>query len=217
MVRSAGSRLHRMTGSRLHCRTGSGLHRMTGSRLHCRTGSRLHCRTGGGLHCRTGSGLHCRTGSGLHCRTGSGLHCRTDCRSSGAGVTVSLTGACRRGCRQQSCSQHHGTAKCKSFFHFQIPLFFRSIELSVDKCSTQKSFFQVTLRKNSKVFPYSSLKSPSRPLFLKNRYIADLLLTFLYITTILYRQHSKPKENNNHGCFFKRVSGSFRDLGVYIH
>ena len=134
-------------------------------------------------------------GSGLHRMTGSRLHCMTGSRSSGAGVTVSLTGTRRRGCRQQSCSQHHGTAKCKSFFHFQIPLFFRSIELSMDKCSTQKSFFQVTVQKNSKVFPYSPLKILSRPLFLKNRYIADLLLTFLYITTILYRQHS------NYLCF----------------
>ena len=161
MVRSAGSRLHRMTGSRLHCRTGSRLHCMTGGGLHCRTGSRLHRRTGGGLHRRTGSGLHCRTGCRLHCRTGSGLHCRTgcrlhcrtDCRSSGAGVTVSLTGTRRRGCRQQSCSQHHGTAKCKSFLHFQIPLFFRSIELDMGKCSTQKSFFQVTVQKKFKSFP----------------------------------------------------------------
>ena len=178
-MRSAGSGLHRMTGSGLHRMTGSGLHRMTGR----------------GLHCRTGRGLHCRTGSGLHCRTGSGLHRMTGSRSSGAGVTVSLTGTRRRGCRQQSCSQHHGTAKCKSFFHFQIPLFFRSIELSVDKCSTQKSFFQVTLRKNSKVFPCSSLNFSLSSLLIGNHHVTDLLLTFLYITTILYRQHS------NYLCF----------------
>ena len=132
---------------------GSGLHRMTGSGLHCMTGGGLHCRTGGRLHCRTGSGLHCRTGGRLHCRTDCRLHCRTDCRSSGAGVTVSLTGTRRRGGRQQSCSQHHGTAKCKSFLHFQIPLFFRSIELDMGKCSTQKSFFQVTVQKKFKSFP----------------------------------------------------------------
>ena len=166
---------------------GSGLHRMTGSGLHCRTGGRLHC--------MTGSGLHCRAGHRLHCRAGSGLHCRTNCRSSGTGVTVLLIGTRRRGCRQKSCSQHHGTAESKSFLHFQIPLFFRSIELDMGKCSTQKSFFQVTVQKNSKVFPYSPLKILSRPLFLKNRYIADLLLTFLYITVILYRQHS------NYLCF----------------
>ena len=209
MMRSAGSGLHRMTGS--------GLHRMTGSGLHCRTGRGLHRMTGRGLHCRTGRGLHCRTGRGLHCRTGSGLHCMTGRRSSGAGVTVSLTGTRRRGCRQQSCSQHHGTAESKSFLHFQNPLFFRSIELSVDKCSTQKSFFQVTLRKNSKVFPCSSLNFSLSSLLIGNHHVADFRLTFLYITTILYRQHSKPKENNNHGCFCKRVSGSFRGLGIYIH
>ena len=144
---------------------------------------------GSGLHRMTGSGLHCRTGGRLHCRTGSRLHCRTDCRSSGAGVTVLLTGTRRRGCRQQSCSQHHGTAKCKSFLHFQIPLFFRSIELDMGKCSTLKSFFQVTLRKNSKVFPCSSLNFSLSSLLTGNHHVTDLLLTFLYITTILYRQH----------------------------
>ena len=145
MVWSAGSGLHRMTGSGLHCRTGHRLHRMTGSGLHCRTGSRLHC--------RAGSRLHCRTGSRLHCRAGSRLHCRTDCRSSGTGVTVFLTGTRRRGCRQKSCSQHHGTAESKSFLHFQNPLLFRSIELDMGKCSTQKSFFQVTVQKKFKSFP----------------------------------------------------------------
>ena len=127
--------------------------RSAGSRLHCRTGGGLHRMTGGGLHRMTGGGLHRRTGDRLHCRTGGRLHCRTDCRSSGAGVTVLLTGTRRRGCRQQSCSQHHGTAKCKSFLHFQIPLFFRSIELDMGKCSTQKSFFQVTVQKKFKSFP----------------------------------------------------------------
>ena len=181
---------------------------------------------GSGLHNRTGSGLHCRTGGRLHCRTDCRLHCRTDCRSSGAGVTVSLTGTRRRGAANRAVPSITAPQSARVFFIFKFLYFSVLLNSTWVNVARKKVFFKSQCRKNSKVFPCSSLNFSLSSLLIGNHHVADFRLTFLHITAILYRiipatfklsLFLKPKENNNHGCFFKRVSGSFRDLGVYIH